>query len=153
MKLEGKVAIVTGGASGLGRATAAYLKSKGMKVAIFDINVDKGTATEKELGVLFVKVNLPEEDSVSAAVNMVKDKLGAPQVVVNCAGIPDCNIEIVSPDLKSVHPTAPWRKIIDINLWGTINVSKHSALAMARTAPEASGERGVIINVASVAGS
>ena len=58
MKLEGKVAIVTGGASGLGRATAAYLKSKGMKVAIFDINVDKGTATEKELGVLFVKVNV-----------------------------------------------------------------------------------------------
>lgn len=73
-------------------------------------------------------------------------------MVVNCAGIPDCNIEVISPDLSEVHPTAPFRKIINVNVWGSINVAKYGALAMAHAEKEPSGERGVIINVASVAG-
>lgn len=132
-----------------------------MNVAFLDLNETKGTALEKDLAaaygakrVRFLRVNIVEENEVKRAVQTIVQHFKKnPQVIVNCAGLPDCNIEAVSPDLSQVHPTAPFRKIINVNVWGSINVSKYGALAMAHAEQEPSGERGVIINVASIAGS
>lgn len=152
MELTNKVAIVTGGASGLGRATTEALLQRGARVAIFDLNEEQGTAVAAELGeqCRFVKVNVADEDSVKAGIQAVVDAFGSLQVCVNCAGIGSAMKTYGS---KGPHRLDVFSKVIQVNLIGTFNVLRLAAEVMAKNEPQTDdGERGVIINTASVAG-
>jgi NAD(P)-dependent dehydrogenase (short-subunit alcohol dehydrogenase family) len=148
MRLKNAAAIVTGGASGLGGATAEMLAQAGAKVVIFDLNEELGLALAGRISGLFVKVNVTDAASVSAGVEAAQQKFGTPQVLVNCAGI--------GPAAKTVgkefapHPLDLFRKVIEVNLIGTFNVIAQVAARMAQGSP-VDGERGVIVNTASVA--
>ena len=153
MDLAGKVAIVTGGASGLGRATVEAYVAKGVKVAIFDMNEDKANEVIDELGadnVAFWNVNVADEDSVKAAVEGVVEKFGAIHVCNNYAGIGNA---CKTYGKKGVFPLDQYMLVININLVGTFNVSRYAAEQMSKNDPiNDDGGRGVIINTASVAG-
>lgn len=148
MKIDGLAAIVTGGASGLGGATAARLSQSGVKVAIFDVNEDAGKAHADAIGGLFLKVDVTDEASVADAIAKAEELHGKARVLVNCAGI--------APPKKVVdregrpQPLDDFRKVIDINLIGTFNVLSQFA-ACIHDAPPIGDERGVIINTASIA--
>ncbi|MDG1169678.1 MAG: SDR family NAD(P)-dependent oxidoreductase [Sulfitobacter sp.] len=146
----GSVAVVTGGASGLGAATAKALADAGLKVALFDLNEEAGQAKAAELGGSFHKVDVSDPASVKAGMNAVVDALGAnPRVLVNCAGI--------GPASKTVsrgepHDPAMFAKVIGINLVGSFICASEAAARMVAADPMApDGARGVIINTASVA--
>jgi NAD(P)-dependent dehydrogenase (short-subunit alcohol dehydrogenase family) len=148
MKIEGVSAIVTGGASGLGAATALLLNNLGAKVAIFDVNRSLGEAVALEMAAHFYCVDVTSQDSVIEALHNVNGSCGAARILVNCAGI--------GPPAKAIdregraQDLALFKRIIDINLIGTFNVaSKFAANAMKLDAM--GEERGVIINTASVA--
>jgi len=148
MDIKGIAAIVTGGASGLGGATARMLAATGAKVAIFDLNEEAGQAMAKEIGGTFVSVNVADDASVSAGLDAAEAAHGVARILVNCAGI--------APAIKTVgkenapHPLDVYRKTIEVNLIGTFNVISKFAARLA--AAEAIGEeRGVIVNTASVA--
>ncbi|MEM1417493.1 MAG: 3-hydroxyacyl-CoA dehydrogenase [Myxococcota bacterium] len=149
MQIEGSVALVTGGASGLGEATLRALVAKGAKAVIVDLNEDKGTALAAELGegVVFQKTNVHDEGEVQAAIDAAK-ALGSLRIAVSCAGV-----GWAARTLKrdgTPHPLELFQKVIDINLVGTFNVLRLTAGAM--SAGEAiDGERGVVINTASIA--
>lgn len=152
MDIKDKIAIVTGGASGLGRATTEAMLQRGAKVAIFDLNEQQGEAVAAELGenCRFVKVNVSDEASVQAGIQVVLDALGAVHVCVNCAGIGSA---MKTYGGKGPHSLEVFSKVIQVNLIGTFNVLRLAAEAMARNEPVTEdGERGVIINTASVAG-
>ena len=120
MELNGIGAIVTGGASGLGGATARLLAQKGARVTIFDLNEETGAAHAADIGGLFVKVNVSDDASVSQAVAKAEEAHGVARVLVNCAG--------VAPAIKTVgrenapHPLDAFRKTVEVNLIGTFNV-------------------------------
>jgi NAD(P)-dependent dehydrogenase (short-subunit alcohol dehydrogenase family) len=145
----GSVAIVTGGASGLGAASAEALTKAGLKVAIFDLNADAGAAKAAELGGTFHSVDVSDATSVSAAMDAVVADMGVPRVMVNCAGI--------GPAAKTVsrgapHDPAMFAKVIGINLVGSFICASTAAAHMVGAEPMApDGARGVIINTASVA--
>jgi NAD(P)-dependent dehydrogenase (short-subunit alcohol dehydrogenase family) len=146
----GSVAVVTGGASGLGAATAKALADAGLKVALFDLNEEAGQAKAAELGGSFHKVDVSDPASVKAGMDAVVDALGAnPRVLVNCAGI--------GPASKTVsrgepHDPAMFAKVIGINLVGSFICASEAAARMVAADPMApDGARGVIINTASVA--
>lgn len=145
----GSVAIVTGGASGLGAASAKALADAGLKVAIFDLNEDAGTAKAAELGGMFQKVDVSDAANVKSALDAVSDTLGAPRVLVNCAGI--------GPASKTVsrgeaHDASLFSKVIGINLIGSFICASEAAARMVASDPMApDGARGVVINTASVA--
>ena len=148
MDIKGIAAIITGGASGLGGATARMLAATGAKVAIFDLNEEAGQAMAKEIGGTFVSVNVADDASVSAGLDAAEAAHGVARILVNCAGI--------APAIKTVgkenapHPLDVYRKTIEVNLIGTFNVISKFAARLA--AAEAIGEeRGVIVNTASVA--
>jgi len=148
MRIEGIAAVVTGGASGLGSATAKMLADADAKVTIFDLNEDAGRAKAAEIGGHFVSVNVADDASVAAGLAAAQEAHGVARILVNCAGI--------APAVKTVgkenapHPLDIFAKTIAVNLVGTFNViSKFSALLAA--AEEIEGERGVIVNTASVA--
>src|ERR1700690_4301920 len=151
MKLNGTASIVSGGASGLGEATARDLAAAGSRVVVADLNEERGKTIASELGGLFVRTDVADEQSVQAAVEAAAG-LGAPlRAAVSCAGIGWAARPVgrdgTPPDL------AAYRKVIDINLIGTFNLMRIAAAAIARTEPvDADGQRGVIINTASVAG-
>ncbi|MYM62938.1 SDR family NAD(P)-dependent oxidoreductase [Pseudomaricurvus sp. HS19] len=151
MDIQGKTAIVTGGASGLGRATVELYASKGANVAIFDMNEELGTQVASELGdnVAFFKVDVSSEESVQAGINGVMDKFGALHIVNNYAGIgPACK----TYGKKGPHPLDLYMKIVMINQVGTFNVARLAAEQIAKNEPvNEDGCRGVIINTASVA--
>ena len=151
MDLTGTAAIISGGASGLGEATARALAAAGSTVVIADLNVDRGEAVAAEIGGKFVQTDVADEASVTAAVD-VAAALPAPlRVIVNCAGIGWAE-RTVNRD-GSPHSYATFRKVIDINLMGTFNLMRIGAAAVARTeAVDADNQRGVVINTASVAG-
>ncbi|NNM00628.1 MAG: SDR family NAD(P)-dependent oxidoreductase [Gammaproteobacteria bacterium] len=152
MKISDLVAIVTGGASGLGRATARRLHGLGARVAVFDMNQPQGAALVEELGderCLFRAVDVTGDATVEAAVDEVVDNLGAVHVSVNCAGILN-PAKILDRD-GNPKPLAGFKAVIDVNLVGTFNVMRVCAAAMARNDPDEAGERGVIVNVASIA--
>ena len=153
MDLAGKVAIVTGGASGLGRATVEAYVAKGVKVAIFDMNEEKANEVIGELGadnVAFWNVNVADEESVKSAVEGVVEKFGAIHVCNNYAGIGNA---CKTYGKKGVFPLDQYMLVININLVGTFNVSRYAAEQMAKNDPfNDDGGRGVIINTASVAG-
>jgi NAD(P)-dependent dehydrogenase (short-subunit alcohol dehydrogenase family) len=151
MDLTGTAAIISGGASGLGEATARALAAAGSTVVIADLNADRGEAVAAEIGGKFVQTDVADEASVTAAVEVAAG-LGAPlRVIVNCAGIGWAE-RTVNRD-GSPHSFATFRKVIDINLIGTFNLMRIGAAAVARTEPvDADNQRGVVINTASVAG-
>jgi NAD(P)-dependent dehydrogenase (short-subunit alcohol dehydrogenase family) len=141
MDVSGISAIVTGGASGLGAATAAVLAKAGAKVALFDRDLDKAEAHARAIGGLAVACDVTDETSVDAALDRVAEAQGAPRLAVNCAGI-------VS---GGPFDMGTFRKTIEINLIGTFCVMSRAAARMAALEPLADGERGVIVNTASIA--
>ena len=150
MQLRDKVAIITGGASGLGLATAEALVEKGAKVAIFDLNAEQGQAAVERLGKAaraFV-VNVTDEVSVHAAIEQVKSIFGAVHICVNCAGVGSASRTVGK---NGPMPLDAFARVIGINLIGTFNVTRLAAAAMQTNTPNDDGERGVIINTASVA--
>ena len=148
MNVKGQAAIVTGGASGLGGATASALAAAGAKVAIFDLQDELGEKKAKEIGGLYVKTNVADGASVEASVKTVVEKLGAPRAVVNCAGI-GRSARTISK--AAPHDLAMFSQVIQVNLIGTFNVIRVAAFALSQAQPMEEGERGGIINTASVA--
>ncbi|MCC2656674.1 MAG: 3-hydroxy-2-methylbutyryl-CoA dehydrogenase [Panacagrimonas sp.] len=155
MKLDSSVsAVVTGGASGLGEATARRLAASGAKVAIFDLNQDRGEALARELGGVFCKVNVADEASVDAGFEKARAAIGQERVLVNCAGVGNA-IKTASRDKASGaikhFPLENFDKIIQINLVGTFRCIAKSAAGMLTLSELEHGERGAIVMTASVA--
>lgn len=152
MNLQGKVAIVTGGASGLGRATVEELVRAGANVAIFDVQEEKAAALAAALGssALPVAVDVTSEASVAAGIQQVMTHLGAIHVCVNCAGVPHA-ARTVGREGKP-FPLDLFVRVVTINLVGTFNVLRLAAAEMVKNAPGGEAqERGVIVNTASAA--
>ncbi|MBL0147777.1 MAG: 3-hydroxyacyl-CoA dehydrogenase [Ideonella sp.] len=147
MDISGKAFIVTGGASGLGEGTARMLAREGGKVVIADLQVDKGQALAAELGGSFVRCDVSQEADGRAAVAAAL-ALGKLMGLVNCAGIAPA-VKTVGKD--GAHPLDVYTKVITVNLIGTFNMIRLAAEAMCKNEPESTGERGVIVNTASVA--
>jgi NAD(P)-dependent dehydrogenase (short-subunit alcohol dehydrogenase family) len=155
MKLSSSIsAIVTGGASGLGAATARRLAKSGVKVALFDLNEAAGEALAKEIGGVFCKVDVTNEEQVDAGFAKARAAIGQERVLVNCAGTGNA-IKTASRDKKTgeikAFPTANFDRIIQINLVGTFRCIAKSAAGMLTLDPLEHGERGAIVNTASVA--
>ena len=147
MDIQGVAAIVTGGASGLGEATARMLAGRGARVALFDLNEELGTRLASEIGGRFVNVDVANEAAVTDAIATAEQAHGTARILVNCAGI--------GPPGKAVSrgnalPLDAFRKIVEINLIGTFNVTAQVAARML-TAPPLGEERGLIVNTSSVA--
>lgn len=148
-------AVVTGGASGLGAATARLLASKGAKVAIFDMNEEKGTALASELGGVFCKVNVTSEEDVDAGFVRAREAHGQERILVNCAGIGNA-IKTASRDKQTGeikhYPLSAFEFVIQVNLIGTFRCIAKSAAGMMTLDPlNEEGARGAIVNTASVA--
>jgi len=148
MDLNGKGAVVTGGASGLGEATARELAAAGAKVAIFDIQDEKGEAVAKDIGGVYCKCDVTEEASAVAAFEKAIAAVGGLRVLVNCAGT---GIAVKTSSRGEPHPLGSFSKIIQINLIGSFNCLRLAATEMIKQDPMEDGERGVCINTASVA--
>jgi NAD(P)-dependent dehydrogenase (short-subunit alcohol dehydrogenase family) len=155
MKLSSDIsAVVTGGASGLGAATARRLAKHGVKVALFDLNAEAGEALAKEIGGVFCKVDVTSEDQVDAGFAKARAAIGQERILVNCAGTGNA-IKTASRDKKTgeikAFPTLNFDRIIQINLVGTFRCIAKSAAGMLTLDPLEHGERGAIVNTASVA--
>jgi len=148
MKFNDTTAVITGGASGLGAATAEALHGEGVKIALWDMNADKGEALAEKLGGIFCNVDVSSEDSVKAALATTVAKLGGPRILVNCAGIATGEKTVGK---NGPHRLEAYKKILDVNLTGTFNCIRLTAEEMEKLEPLEDGERGVIINTASVA--
>jgi NAD(P)-dependent dehydrogenase (short-subunit alcohol dehydrogenase family) len=150
MDLAKSTFIVTGGASGLGAATVRTLHASGANVVIADLQVDKGAALAQELGdrARFVKCDVTSETDGKATVDLALGAFGALQGLVNCAGIA---IGEKTIGKEGPHSLASFTRVIMVNLVGTFNMIRLAADAMAKGRPNADGERGVIVNTASVA--
>lgn len=148
MNLQGTAAVVTGGASGLGEATARELAKAGAKVTIFDLNEERGQAVAKDIGGAFAKVDVADEASVNAGLDVGAKAHGQARVLVNCAGIAIGEKTVA----KGVpHDLGRFTKLIQVNLIGTFNCIRLTAARMVTLDPLVDGERGVIVNTASVA--
>lgn len=144
MDFDNQIALVTGGASGMGKACAQYLKKHGMKVVVWDRQEDKQTDAD-----LFIMCDVTSDESVEKAMEKTVSQIGAPRVCVNCAGIAPAK-RIVGKE--GAMPLDAFKQVIDINLIGTFNVMRVAAHAMSQLDIEnKSQERGVIINTASIA--
>jgi NAD(P)-dependent dehydrogenase (short-subunit alcohol dehydrogenase family) len=148
-------AVVTGGASGLGEATARALASLGVKVAIFDLNCEQGSLIAREIGGTFCHVDVTSDDSVDAGFAAARAEHGQERVLVNCAGV-GVAFKTASRDRKTGtvkhFPIGDFDRIIQINLVGTFRCIAKSAAGMLALDPvDGSGERGVVVNTASVA--
>jgi len=155
MKLDSSIsAVVTGGASGLGAATARRLAADGVKVAIFDLNEELGEALAKELGGVFCKVNVASSEEVDAGFAKSRAAIGQERILVNCAGVGG-GAKTVSRDKQTgeikEYPLDNFERIIQINLIGTFRCITKSAAGMLTLEPLEDGDRGAIVNTASVA--
>ncbi len=150
MQIKGKGAIVTGGASGLGAATVRQLHSAGARVYIADLNQEAGTNLASELGpqAVFIKTDVSSKSSMEQAVNAAVEQHGALHLLVNCAGIALAEKVL---NKEQPHDLDHFTQVLQVNLIGTFNALRLSAAAMARNQPTEEGERGVIVNTASVA--
>lgn len=148
MKLQGHVAIVTGGGSGLGRATAETFARAGARVVVVDLNLAAAEEVAESLGGLAVALDVADAGAAEAAVARISADFGAPRVLVNCAGI-----GVAKRVLGKEGPQAlaDFDKVIRVNLSGSFNMLRLVAAEMAKLEPLATGERGVVINTASVA--
>ncbi|WP_020594874.1 3-hydroxyacyl-CoA dehydrogenase [Spirosoma panaciterrae] len=154
MNLTNKTAIVSGGASGLGEATTRMLTANGANVVILDLNDSRGQALADELGaqVRFHRTNVTDEADVQEAINLAIETFGSLHININCAGVAEARKTVGKVDgVYGAHSLAAFQKVISINLIGTFNVIRLAALAMEANQPNEEGERGVIINTASVA--
>ncbi len=147
MKIADTLAIVTGAASGLGAATAQALAKAGVKVTILDRD-RKGAETAETIGAHFVEVDVTDDASVTNAIAKASDLMGGLTAAISCAGIAGA-AKMVGRD--GPHDLALWQRTLDINLTGSFNIARHAAAAMATNEPNEDGERGIIINTASVA--
>lgn len=151
MKIQGKVIVVTGGASGLGAATATHLVDQGAKVILVDMNQEQGNVLQQQLGeqAEFVQLDVTDEQAVEAFFNHVENKYGQLNGLVNCAGI--------APSAKvlgrnGIHELAMFQKVLNINVSGTFNMLRFAATLIAKYELQTDEEeRGVIVNTASVA--
>ena len=150
MHIQNRTFIVTGGASGLGRAVAALVVGKGGRVVVLDVNREMGDETVRSLGTSarFAMADVTSEEQVAAAIDLARCELGGVNGVVNAAGI--------GPAAKVLGKNGPhalelFERTIRVNLVGTFNVIRLAAAAMVQNAPESNGERGVIVNTASIA--
>lgn len=151
MELNGTSAIVTGGASGLGEATARKLAQAGAHVVVADLNEEAGKKVAGEIGGVFAKTNVTDPDSVQAAVNAAVESGKPLRVAVSCAGIGWAERTINRQGFP--HGLETWEKVIAVNLTGTFNTMRLASSAIAQTEPaDEDGQRGVIINTSSVAG-
>ncbi|MBZ9893951.1 MULTISPECIES: 3-hydroxyacyl-CoA dehydrogenase [unclassified Mesorhizobium] len=148
MNPNGEVAVVTGGGSGLGEATARALAARGARVAILDVGVDRAAKVAAEIGGIAVQCDVGSADSGVAALAEVAAKLGEPRILVNCAGIA-IGVKTIGKD--GPHPLDQYRKVIEVNLIGTFNMIRLVADGAAKLDPLQGGERGVVVNTASVA--
>ena len=148
MQLSNTAAVITGGASGLGEATARHFASQGAQVTLFDRNAELGEAVATEIGGTFIDTDVTDEASTQAAIDAARAQMGRITACVNCAGIA---VGIKTTGRDGPHPLPAFQKTIDVNLVGSFNVARLAATAMATNEPEPDGARGVIINTASIA--
>lgn len=149
MKIQGCAAVVTGGGSGMGQATARMLAANGVKVALFDMNVEAAQAVADEIGGVAIQCNVADAESAEAAFAAARDAHGAARILVNCAGIAPAQ-KIVGREGAS--PLDGFASVINVNLIGTYNMIRLFAADLMGEEPlDEVGERGVIINTASVA--
>jgi NAD(P)-dependent dehydrogenase (short-subunit alcohol dehydrogenase family) len=148
MQIKNSVFLVTGGASGLGEATARMAAQNGGKVVLVDMQTELGEKLAKELGGRFVKADVTSEAEGKAAVALAVKEFGGVHVLVNCAGIAVAE-RTVGKDAP--HSLASFTKVVNVNLIGTFNMIRLAAEAMTKAEPNGAGERGVIVNTASVA--
>ncbi|NCT66014.1 MAG: SDR family oxidoreductase [Rhodanobacteraceae bacterium] len=150
MQLDQVKAVVTGGASGLGFAVAQHLVAHGAQVALLDVNDDKGHAAAQQLGAAarYFRTDVTNEDGVAATLKDAQAALGGLNVVVNCAGILGAGRVLGK---EGPMPLATFATTVMVNLVGSFNVAKAAAALMQHNAPGEDGERGVIINTASIA--
>lgn len=150
MEIKDNVAVVTGGASGLGEATVRYLLERGAQVSILDFAEERGRTVASELGskVIFCKTDVTDETSVQAAINKTMETFGAIQFAVNCAGVGTAG-KVLGKD--GPMPINHFNQVVQINLIGSMNVVRLAAEQMVKNAPNDDGEKGVVINTASIA--
>jgi NAD(P)-dependent dehydrogenase (short-subunit alcohol dehydrogenase family) len=149
MKLEGQAALVTGGGSGLGAATARELARQGAKVAVLDINADGAAQIAQEIGGLGLRCDITSTESVRQALSAAREAHGPARILMNVAGIGGAR-RIVGKD-GSPMPIEDFKRVVDVNLVGTFNVIRLAAAEMIKLEPLEDGARGVIVNTASVA--
>jgi NAD(P)-dependent dehydrogenase (short-subunit alcohol dehydrogenase family) len=150
MEINNKTFLISGGGSGLGAATAKLLGAHGAQVIVADINRETGESTAKEIGpnARFVETNVTDEESVKNAIDTAISAFGSLNGAINCAGI---GVAERTVGKDAPHSLATFRRVIEVNLIGTFNVIRLAATQMSRQEPNAGGERGVIVNTASVA--
>ena len=150
MEIEGSIAVVTGGASGLGESTTRALVSAGAKVAILDLPISAGEKVAAEIGsdVIFCPCDVTQPDQIEAAIAKTVQSFGAVRIGVNCAGIGWVQRTVTR---EGPHSLDAFTRVIQVNLIGTFNVTRLVADPMTRNEPNPQGERGVIINTASIA--
>lgn len=150
MRIDESVFLISGGASGLGLATARELVGQGGKVVLLDINAEAGQQVLAELGAnaRFVRADITREEDGRAAVAQVLEDFGALHGLVNCAGVAPAEKVL---GRNGAHGLDSFRRTVEINLIGSFNLLRLAAEVMAQNAPNAGGERGIIINTASVA--
>lgn len=151
---ESITAVVTGGASGLGKATATALRKRGVKVGIFDLNAEQGEIAAREIGAVFAKVNVTSDESVDEGFAHLRQLNGQERILVNCAGLGDA-AKTVSRDRATGainhFPLDVFSKVVNVNLIGSFRCIAKSAAGMITLDPFEDGERGAIVNTASVA--
>lgn len=148
MNPSGITALVTGGGSGLGEATARALAQRGAKVAIADIGMERARTVAAEIGGLAVRCDVTSAEEAETALAAATEKLGSPRILVNCAGIA---VAMKTVGRDGPHPLDLYRRVIEINLLGTFNMIRLFAARAQELEPLEGGERGVIVNTASVA--
>ncbi|HBI04480.1 MAG TPA: 3-hydroxyacyl-CoA dehydrogenase [Paenibacillaceae bacterium] len=150
MIIQGKTAVISGGASGLGEATARRLMHEGTNVVLLDINEEKGAILAEEFGerALFIKTNIVETESIEAAMDLAAERFGSIDIVVNCAGIV-AGMKVAGK--KGPHDLDIFKKVIDVNLIGVFDLVRQAASKMLSNEINEEGGKGVIINTASVA--
>ncbi len=148
MRIESTAAIITGGASGLGEATARHFRELGAQVTLLDRDTTRGPLVSKEIGATFVETDVTDETSVKNAVAAAKTAMGRITATINCAGIATGEKTLGK---NGPHDLASFRRTIDINLIGSFNVARLAAAEIAQNDPLPDGTRGIIVNTASIA--
>lgn len=149
MRMTDTAAVITGGASGLGEATARQFIAAGAQVTLLDRDTERGQAVAAEIGAGFAETDVTDEASVAAAIDTAKAAMGRITCAVNCAGIAPAQSTL---GRNGPHSLGTYKQVLDINLTGSFNVARLAAAAMAGNEPLEGGDRGVIINTASIAG-